>query len=182
MKEIALLSAVDRQWGIGCHNELLFHLSKDMEMFRKRTIHQIVIMGRKTLESLPGGKPLPNRKNIVLSRKKGCHNLYESQEDGVSVFQSVREALDYVKDETKEVFVIGGAEIYRQFLPFSTTAYITEIDAQRQADCFFPDLRKDSRWIRVSESRIHKDQSGVEFRFVKYRRVGAAADFRADCL
>lgn len=181
MKEITLLSAVDRQWGIGCNNELLFHLSKDMEMFRKRTTHQIVIMGRKTLESLPGGRPLPNRKNIVLSRKKSWRNLWESQGDKVNVFQSVREVLDYVKDETKDVFVIGGEEIYRQFLPFSATAYITEIDAQRQADCFFPDLRQDPEWIRISESGIHKDQSGVEFRFVKYKRMGAAANFTADC-
>lgn len=181
MKEITLLAAVDRQWGIGYKNQLLFHLSRDMEMFRKKTIHQIVIMGRKTFESLPGGKPLQDRENIVLSRKKDWQNVYEKPGHCFRVFHSVREAVDYVNDDTRDVFVIGGAEIYKQFLPFASAACITKINAQRQADCFFPDLERYQNWVRISESGIQKDQSGVVFRFVEYKQVGDPVGFTEGC-
>lgn len=180
MKEITLLAAVDRQWGIGYRNQLLFHISRDMEMFRERTTSQIVIMGRKTLESLPGGRPLPNRENIVLSRNKDRQNC-GGQGNPFHVFHSVQEAVDSVKDDTRDVFVIGGAQIYEQFLPYASTACITKIDAQRQADCFFPDLEKNPDWTRISESERQRDQSGIVFQFVTYKRVGASAGIRAGC-
>lgn len=171
MKEIRLLAAVDRNWGIGCQNQLLFRLKKDMDFFRKKTTHNIVIMGRKTLESLPGGKPLPNRTNIVLTGDREMKKRY-GEEGGELVFlHSPEEVLAYVEHDEREVFVIGGEQTYREFLDVASEAYITKVDTVRTADTFFPDLDQEKEWEKKAEGERITDESGVTFRFTEYCRT-----------
>lgn len=170
MKKIALIAAVDREWGIGCRNELLFHLRQDLAAFRERTLHNIVVMGRKTFESLPGKRPLPDRKNIVLSRGKvGC-GLDSRSEDGFLVLHSVEEVLGLVEGEREDVFIIGGGEIYRQFLGTASEAYITKVDAVREADTYFPDLDQMPDWNLISDSGGWRDEGDVRFQFLRYSK------------
>ena len=129
MKSITLLAAVDREWGIGYHNQLLFHLKKDMEIFQQKTLQNIVVMGRKTMESLPGGKPLPNRKNIVLTRQTSFSRGDGEESGSLVVLHSRREVIQYVADAPEAVFIIGGGEVYQQFLDIASDAYITKVDA-----------------------------------------------------
>ncbi len=142
-----LIAAVDRNWAIGREGRLLVSVPGDRETFRRETVGKAVIMGRKTLESLPGGQPLSKRTNIVLSRDpRYCVK-------GAAVCRSVEEALDAVKDfPADQVFVIGGQETYEAFLPYCDTAYITYIDYVYQADAYLRDLDRDPRWELAAES------------------------------
>lgn len=167
MNRIYLIAAVDCHWGIGYKNKLLFHLKEDMSAFQKRTAENVVVMGRKTLNSLPEGKPLPNRINVVLTRDEKL----QSHQDLV-VKHSVDEVLEYVKAVDRDVYIIGGEQIYRQFLHVAQEAFITEIFTEKQADTFFPNLNDRSDWEKVSAGKtIQDDNSGIEFRFVTYRRL-----------
>jgi len=161
----------DQNWAIGNKDKLLFPLSQDLKRFKVLTTGKIVVMGRKTLQSLPDGKPLPNRINVVLSRKKAFGTK------GVAFFSSpagfVRAVRNgFFKPYTgKDFFVIGGEQIYRQFLPFCDTAYVTRVEsASPSADTFFPNLDKDPDWqvIEVSDKMVEGD---LTFRFVTYQRL-----------
>lgn len=161
MKAIA---AVDRNWAIGRDNRLLISIPEDMKFFRETTAGAVVIMGRKTLESFPGGRPLKNRINIVITRDPSYEN-----EDTIIVHtpeEAVRAAGDY---PDREAFVIGGESIYRQMAPLCETIYITKVDAGYEADAFFPDLDADPAWEITNESEI-KEYEGINFRFVTYSR------------
>ena len=127
-KEIYIIAAMASDGGIGNKGELLFHLKEDMAWFRKNTLHNVVLMGRKTLESFPEGKPLPERTNVVLSRKK------RESRDNLIWVSSVEEALQVVSRIPGKVFVIGGEEIYRQFVPLASKVYLTEISEISTAD------------------------------------------------
>ena len=106
-----LIVNVDRQWNIGCDNGLLFSIPEDMKFFRQTTTGKVVVMGRKTLDSFPGGRPLKNRVNIVLTRDSSF------EREGTLVCHSVQEVFDAVKDyNTDDVFVIGGESVYKMFL------------------------------------------------------------------
>ena len=136
-----ILSA-DENWGIGKDNKLLVSIPADMKMFREKTIGNVVIMGRKTLESFPKGLPLKDRVNIVLSTKG------EPSGNGEIIVRSVEEAIEEAKKyPDKKVFVIGGGSIYKQFLPYVDTAYVTKIDHAYDADAFFPNLDEDEEWV-----------------------------------
>lgn len=142
-----LIAAVDRNWAIGKEGRLLVSIPADQQMFREETKGKVVIMGRKTLESLPGGQPLHKRTNIILSRNP------QYKVKGATVCGSVEEVLDAVKDyPAEDVFVIGGQEIYRQFLPYCDTAHITYIDYAYQADTFLQNLDRDPDWKMELES------------------------------
>ena len=122
-------------------------------------------MGRRTLESFPGGKPLKNRRNIVLTSDTSY------QAEGAQIVHSVEEALELVKGEdTDRVFCIGGESVYRQFLPFCDTAYITKIDHAYEADAYFPDLDADPEWT-VSEESEEQTYFDLTFHFLTYTRV-----------
>ncbi len=139
--------AVDENWGIGYKNELLVSIPADMKLFREKTTGNVIIMGRKTLESFPNGLPLKNRVNIMLT-KSG-----EASGNGEIVVHSVEEAVAEVgKYEDKEVYVIGGASIYEQFLPYVDKAYVTKIDHAYQADTYFPNLDQNDEWEMTEES------------------------------
>ncbi len=142
-----LIAAVDKNWAIGCGGRLLVSIPSDRETFRRETVGRAVIMGRKTLESLPGGQPLAKRTNIVLSRDP------DFRAKGAVVCRSVEEALAAADGfAAADVFVIGGREIYGAFLPYCDRAYITYIDYAYQADTYLCNLDLDPDWMLESES------------------------------
>ena len=159
-----LIAAVDNEWNIGNKGNLLFSLPDDMKFFRTTTSGKIVVMGRKTLDSVPGSKPLKNRINIVLSRSK--HDV-----DGAEFVTGVDELRDRLKEyDSGDVYVIGGAQIYSLLLPYCDTALITHVDAVAiEADSKFPEL-KDNEWTVTEQSDIHEN-NGIKFRFTTYKRI-----------
>ncbi|MCL2034159.1 MAG: dihydrofolate reductase [Oscillospiraceae bacterium] len=157
-----MIFSADNNWGIGCGNKLLFHAKGDMAYFKKMTTGKVVIMGRKTLESLPNKRPLPNRVNIVLTSDESyategaiiCHSLE-------ALFETVK---IYDRDD---LFVIGGAEVYRLLMPYCDAAYITRFFADAPADRFMSDFDALPDWERVSSSdEMH--ENGVSYRFDMY--------------
>ena len=155
--------ACDRNGGIGKDGKLLVRLPSDMKYFREKTVGKTVIMGRATLESFPGGKPLPDRRNIVLSKRLPYSDSYE-------VCRSVEELLELVKEEDADgLFVIGGGQIYRLLLPYCDEALVTEIDAVFEADTTIPLLSEEPGWERtqVSDPLF---ENGVSYAFAVYRR------------
>ena len=157
--------AVDEAWGIGKDGKLLTHLPEDMKFFRTTTTGKVVVMGRKTLESFPGGLPLKNRVNIVITRDKN----YKAK-DAVIV-HSIEEALEEVKKyQSEDVYVIGGDSIYRQMLPYCDRAHVTKIDFAYEADTFFPNLDEDAQW-KVTERSEEQTYFDLEYEFRTYERV-----------
>lgn len=157
----AILS-VDRNWAIGKENQLLFHLSGDMKRFRALTTGGAVIMGRRTLDSLPGGKPLPQRRNIVVTHDAGFTR------EGAEVVHRVEEALAAVEPEAENVWVIGGGSIYAALLSRCKRVFLTRVDAAVDgADTFFPNLDKLSNWEIVSQSEP-MENNGIAYQFVEY--------------
>ena len=160
-----LIAAADRNWAIGNKGSLLYSLPQDMKFFRETTSGGVVVMGRKTLESFPGGRPLKNRVNIVLTRNS------EYEKEGVVVCNDTDKLPEMLKEYSdKNIFVIGGEEIYRLLLPLCTKAYITKVDATAEADAFFPNLDEDDSWKITNESETLSD-NGIDFKFVTYERI-----------
>jgi len=160
-----LIAAVDKNWAIGKNGSLLVSIPEDMKLFRSETTGKVVVMGRKTLESFPGGNPLKNRTNIVITRN--CDYVKE----GVTVCRSVEETLDELKNyRDEDIYIIGGESIYRQFLPYCSTAHITKIDFTYEADTFFPNLDEDKNW-KVTESSDEKTYFDLEYYFLKYENA-----------
>ena len=155
----------DKNWAIGKNNSLLVRIPADMKYFRQMTEGNIVVMGRKTLESFPGGQPLKNRVNVVLTTDKNY-----KVKDTVSV-HSVEEMVEELKKyNSEDVYVIGGESIYRQLLPYCTKAYVTKIDHAYDADTYFPDLDADPEWemTKISDEQTYFD---LEYVFTIYERV-----------
>lgn len=159
-----LIVAADANWGIGKDNKLLVSIPADMKFFRNTTTGNVVIMGRKTLESFPGGLPLKNRVNIVLTRDKNY------QAKGAVVVHSVEEALEEAKKYEEEVYVIGGDSVYKQMLPYCSKAYVTKIDFAYEADSFFSDLDKEGEW-KVTGRSEEQTYFDIEYEFRTYERV-----------
>lgn len=158
-----MIAVQERGGGIGRGGDLLMSLPSDMKYFRSTTMGKTVIMGRKTLESFPGGKPLPKRRNIVLSRTL-------SGGEGFEVCRSPEQLMDMLSEEEKqEAFVIGGGEIYELLLPLTEEAYITEIDAELPADTFIPVFRELAGWTCARRSEA-VEENGVTYTFAVYRR------------
>lgn len=151
-----------RNWGIGKDNRLLFHIPEDMRHFRMLTMDKVVIMGRRTLDSLPDGKPLAGRKNIILSRNP---NL---RVEGATVCNCVQDLLiEASAYPPNSLFVIGGEAIYRRLLPYCRYALITRVDAAPDADAFFPDLMEHPQWKVRRESDFH-EYNGLSYQYVEY--------------
>ena len=154
----------DKNWGIGFRNQLLVHIPSDMRFFREKTTGNVVVMGRKTLESLPGGRPLADRDNIVMTRDPAF------RVKGAAVVHSVEELQQLLADiDTDRVYVIGGAEIYRLLLPYCDTAFVTRVDYAYQADAYFPDLDASPEWELTAESE-EQTCHDMEFTFRTYKR------------
>lgn len=151
----------DRNWGIGRANDLMFTLPKDMKFFRETTKGKTVVMGLNTLRSFPNGKPLKNRVNIVLSPD-------DVDEDVITV-HNLDELFEEVKKyPQEEVFVIGGASVYRALLPYCTEALVTKVDADGGAEAFVPDLDADDNF-ELCECSEPTDDNGYTIRFCVYR-------------
>ncbi len=159
-----LIAAVERGWGIGREGRLLLRNREDMRRFRARTMGHPVILGRKTLESFPGGKPLPGRENLVLSTSLA------TAPEGARLFRDLPSLLAYAPADS---FVIGGGEVYRQLLPYCDQAQITYADASVPADTFFPDLDRDPDWALEAEEGPYETEEGLPFTFRTYRRRDA---------
>lgn len=166
-----LIVAVDKNWAIGRENRLLVHLPGDLKYFKERTLGKVVIMGRSTLESLPGGKPLPGRTNVVISRNP------DYQKEGCIMAASIEEAVEKARQaaaaegkEDGEIMVMGGASIYKQMLPYCDTCYVTKIDAAFPADVYFPNLDQDPDFQLVWESPL-QEEGGFSYRFTEYKGV-----------
>lgn len=161
-----LIVAVDKNWGIGRDGGLLTHLPEDMKYFRETTRGKTVVMGRKTLESFPGGRPLKNRVNIVLSKRE------DYAPEGVQVCRSVDEVLEALKGCGEEdVFIIGGGIVYREFLPYCKKAYVTYIHRAFEVDTDFENLDRDKAWKLASVSDM-REHEGISFEFRVYERIG----------
>lgn len=163
VRNMKAIVACDNNWGIGKNGDLLVKLPGDLRYFRDNTKDKTIIIGRKTLESFPGGKPLPNRLNIVLTRNAG----YDPE--GVQVCKSIEELNKYLEGEA-EAFVCGGGEIYRQMLPYCDEVLVTKIDGDFNADTFFPNLDEYEGFECTWESEVQED-NGVKYKFTKYERV-----------
>lgn len=159
------IAAVDENWAIGNQNELLIRIPADQKMFRETTTGKIVVMGRKTLDSFPGGKPLKNRVNIVLTKN---HPEPKGEE---LYLHSVEEVLDELKKyPTDDCFIIGGESIYKQFLPYCDTAIITKIDHSYAADTYFPNLDNDSSW-EIAHEEEEQTYFDITYHYVTYKKI-----------
>ena len=155
-----LIVAVDRNWAIGLNGDQLVYIPADLKHFKEITMGHPVILGRKTLATFPGGRPLKGRENLILSRNP------EFAPEGARVFPDLESLLATAPEDS---VVIGGESIYRALLPHCSTAYVTKIDATYEADTWFPDLDTDPDWYiaETSEDMIHEN---LTFRYVTYRR------------
>ena len=160
-----LIVAVDENWAIGNRNKLLVSIPADMKFFRETTKGKVVAMGRKTLESFPGGQPLKNRVNVVLTTDQN----YKA--NGAVIVHTIEQMLAELKKYASEdIFVIGGESIYRQLLPYCSKAYVTRIDHAYDADTHFPDLDADPQWemTKISDEQTYFD---LEYVFTIYERI-----------
>lgn len=159
-----LIVAVDENWAIGKDNSLLVSIPADMKFFRQTTTGNVVVMGRKTLESFPNGLPLKNRTNIILSRNP------DYQIKDATVVHSVEELLEELKKyEHEQIYVIGGDSIYKLLLPYCETAHVTRIEHAYEADTYFPNLDNEKEWEITGESE-EQTYFNLEYRFVKFER------------
>ena len=146
---ISLISAIGRNNELGKGNDLLWKLPADMEHFKKITSLHTVLMGRKTFESI--GHPLPNRRNIVITRDVNY------RKEGIEIAHSLSEALDMVGNNQEEIFIIGGGDLYTQTMPIADKLYITHIDAEdKDANTFFPEIIP-VVWNEISHQEHKKD-------------------------
>jgi dihydrofolate reductase len=165
MKVIALIAALDENNGLGAGNNLLWHLPDDFKWFKQHTTGKPVIMGRKTMNSL-GNKPLPKRKNIVIS--SNANNVPEGFEFANSLYNS----LQLAENETDEVMVIGGGNIYTQFLGMATHLIITRIHYTfPEMDTFFPKWDENEWKLSFQEHHEKDDRHAYAFDFLIYERV-----------
>ena len=153
--------AVSQSWGIGKGGDLLFRLPSDLRRFKAMTTGHTVIMGRKTLDSLPGGKGLPHRRNLVLSRQS------DFAPDRAEVIHSVEDILKTAEDDA---FVIGGQQVYEQLLPYCARVHVTKVLSDPEADAFFPDLDKLPGWKVASVGEM-LTENGLSFQYVEYIRI-----------
>ena len=162
-----LIVAADRNWAIGNNGSLLCHLPGDLQYFKKKTTGKTVVMGRNTLESLPNKQGLPNRNNIVLTKKPDYR-----AENAVVVhnMEELRKELEKYNEE--DIFVIGGAVIYKLLLDHCRQCFVTRIDAEFKADRWFTNLDKDTRFKKITEGET-REENGIKYRFDIYQNVAA---------
>jgi dihydrofolate reductase len=163
-EKMNLIVNADKNWGIGKNNELLVHIPNDMKMFRETTTGHVVVMGRKTLESFPGGKPLPKRTNVVLTTDM------EYEAKGAQIVHSKEELMEFLASyDENDIYIIGGESIYRMMLPYCKRAIVTKLDYAYDADTFFPNLDELEDW-KVSAESEEQTYFDVEYTFMEYTR------------
>lgn len=159
---ISLIAAMSNERAIGLDNKMLWHLPKELAHFKRTTLNKTVVMGRKTYESL--GRPLPNRRNVIISRQRDLHI------EGCEVVHSVEEALQKYGDE--ELMITGGGEIYKLFMPIADRLYLTIVDVNiTNADAYFPEFNENEFQI-ISSEHVEKDEKNrYSFTINVYDRV-----------
>lgn len=162
-----MVVATDLNWGIGYRGSLLEYIPEDLKMFKTLTENNIIVMGRKTFESLPNKQPLPNRTNIVISS-----NSNFTDNKNIIIFDSVDKVLQeiYYTPREKKVYIIGGESIYKEFLPYCTDIYVTKILNRYQSDRLFPnlDILSGYKLLFASETFEYKK---IKFNFLKYTNL-----------
>ena len=156
-----LIVAVYDDWGIGCCGTQPIALSADRKFFRETTKGTCVMVGRKTLADFPGGRPLPNRVNVVISRG-------ENAMEGTILCHSPQEAVELTAQYPR-VMVIGGGSIYEQMLPYCDTAYITKVHVTPESDTHFPNLDEDEAW-ELREVLMSGEENGISYEMCRYQR------------
>lgn len=157
---INLIAAVGKNYELGKDNDLIWHIKGDMKFFKDITMGHPIVMGRKTFESLP--KVLPGRKNIVISRNNNIIN------DEIELYKSIKDFLINYKNYKDSIFIIGGESMYREFLPYSSNIYLTEINKEdRNATTYFPRFDKKLFDSNILSTNIEND---IEYKHVLYKR------------
>lgn len=159
MSKLTIIVATDALRGIGIRNTLPWHLPQDLAHFKRITSGHPIIMGRKTFDSI--GRPLPNRRNIVISRNPAW------QHDGVEAVASIAAAVQLVGDA--EAFIVGGAQIYKEMLPLADRLIVTAIDKNFDCDAFFPPISPQN-WHEVAREQHHDSENGFDYAFVTYQK------------
>ncbi len=158
-----LIVAVDRNWAIGQNGDQLVYIPEDLKRFKALTLGHPVVLGRKTLATFPGGRPLKGRRNLILSRDPAF------APEGAEVFRDLDALLAAAPEDA---FVIGGGSVYRALLARCDTAYVTQIDAAFPADCWFPNLDQAADWL-VAERSAPLSHEDLTFRYTTYlRKIG----------
>lgn len=156
--------SVDEEWSIGSQGGLLQRIPEDMKQFRAKTINHIIVLGRKTLETFPGGRPLPDRTNIVLTRQK------DFQAEGALVCHSYPELFRVLQRYAdNEIFIVGGGEIYNALIPYCRIGYVTKIHNTYPADTRIMNLDLLENWSIVASDGPHLSKAGVMYTYVEYR-------------
>jgi dihydrofolate reductase len=164
---ISIIAAVAENNAIGKDNKLLWHLKEDLQRFKKLTSGHIIIVGENTYNSLPI-KPLPNRTNIVITdnedfKPTGCYVAHSIKE---AIFEANKwQEIDFLPNE---IFIIGGAMIYEEFMKYAHMLYITKIHKEFEADRFFPKI--DEQWTLISEDLHHSDEENFDYTFQIYKK------------
>ncbi|NRY60801.1 dihydrofolate reductase [Clostridium beijerinckii] len=157
---ISIIVAIAKDNVIGKDNKLLWHISEDLKRFKKITTGKKMIMGRKTFESLPG--ILPNREHIVLTRD----NNFNVDSDKVTIEHDFNSVLQRYSECEDEIFVIGGAEIYKQFLPYAKKLYLTKVDEEFEGDTYFPGINYSNYNTEYTSEKFIDEKNGLHYTFV----------------
>lgn len=161
--------AVDSNWAIGNKGQLLIRIPADQKRFREITTGGVVVLGRKTMDTFPQKKPLPNRTNIILSTNE------EYKVSDAVVVHSIEQLIDELKSYPDDrIFIIGGDSVYKQMLPYCDKVYVTKIDREYEADTYYPNLDEDPDWKIVYESE-EQTYFDTTYTFVDYERVRSQA-------
>ena len=162
MNKLSIIVAISENNAIGLNNQLLWHLPADLKHFKELTTGNTIIMGRKTYDSI--GKPLPNRRSIVITRST------DLVIEGVEVVNSLAHAIELCK-QNEEAFIIGGAEIYEQAMPYATGIHLTKVHQSYEADTFFPKINH-AAWREINSSTYPADEkNNVAYTFSSLERI-----------
>lgn len=165
---ISAIVAVDNNWGIGFNGDLLEHIPEDLEYFKQLTTGNIIIMGRKTWESLPK-KPLPKRRNLVITNNTDNYN--NTNEVNFFTLSQIKVSLQKDKDKNLNFFVIGGGQIYKELLPICDRVYVTKIFKDHaNVDTYFPNIELMDNWNCIEQSEI-KQYNDISYQFKTYSRI-----------
>ena len=161
-----IIVAVDKNWGIGKNGDMLIYIPDDLKYFKEKTLKNVIVAGRKTVETFPNGKPLLDRVNIIMTRDKSYKN------GDAIVCSTVDEVMSVVSDyRDKEVFVVGGESVYRQFLDKCDKAYVTKLDYSfSDVDTFMVNLDESPFWEVESQSET-KYLNGIGYKFLVYKKI-----------
>lgn len=161
MNNLSMIACVGKNLELGMNNDLIWHLPNDLKFFKETTLNKTVIMGRRTFESLP--KKLPKRRNIVLMLPE------EEKIPDVDILYSIDEVLEEVKKTNEEVFIIGGASIYKQFIPYASKLYLTEVPCEeKNATVYFPEFDKS----KYKKTILKENSDGdIKYQHVLYERI-----------